>query len=77
MATEKKKKNNALDEIISTLKEVPIFKAIADKPEELKIIASVMVARKVKKNTEIIKEGEFGDILYVCVSNRGAKISVA
>jgi len=61
------KKHN-LDEIIYILKNVPIFKPFANKEEELKIIAKIMEYKKVKKNTVIIREGEFGDTLYILKS---------
>ncbi len=68
MAKIKKQKN--LDEIINTLKEVSLFKSFADKPEELGMIAKIMDYNEVKKGTAIIKEGEFGDSLYILLSGK-------
>ncbi len=66
MAKMKKQKN--LDGIINTLKEVSLFKQFADKPEELGIIAKIMKYNKARKGAAIIKEGEFGDSLYILLS---------
>lgn len=59
------RKNKNIEKTIETLKEVSIFKPFADKPEELKIIAKIMGFKRAKAGTAIIKEGEFGDTLYI------------
>ena len=58
-------KSKSTDNILETVKEVSIFKPFVNKPEELKIIADIMVQKKIKKGTKIIREGEFGDTLYI------------
>ncbi len=58
-------RSKSTDNILETIKEVSIFKPFVNKPEELRIIADIMVQKKIKKGTKIIKEGEFGDILYI------------
>lgn len=62
------KRSKNIEATIETLKEVSIFKPFAKKIEELKIIAKIMNFKKVKKGTAIIKEGEFGDTLYILES---------
>ncbi|MBU1076105.1 MAG: cyclic nucleotide-binding domain-containing protein, partial [Spirochaetes bacterium] len=62
------KKTKSIDATVKTLKEVSIFNPFADKPEELRTIAKIMNFTKVKKGTAIIKEGEFGDSLYILES---------
>ncbi len=62
------KKEKDLNNIISTLKEVSIFKEFVDKPEDLKKIAEIMHYKKVSKGTVIIREGEEGDSLYILKS---------
>ncbi|MBN1898984.1 MAG: cyclic nucleotide-binding domain-containing protein [Spirochaetes bacterium] len=56
------------EEIIKTLKEVPIFKPFSNKPEELLRIASIMDLKKAKKGEYIIKEGNEGDTLFILKS---------
>ncbi len=58
-------KSKHIDSMIRTIKEVSIFKPFINKPEELKIIAGILNYKKAKKGTQIIKEGEFGDTLYI------------
>ena len=61
----KVKKDRNISEIIETIKKVSIFKPFVNKHEDLEIIASIMNHINVKKGIKIIKEGEFGDSLFV------------
>jgi len=56
------------EEIIKTLREVPIFKKFANEKTELERIAAIMKYKKLPKGTVIIKEGDVGDTLYIMKS---------
>lgn len=61
-------KKNIKEEIIKTLKEVPIFKKFANNRAELEKLASIMDYKKARKGTVIIKEGDEGDTLFILKS---------
>ncbi len=63
-----KKTLSKKEDIIKTLREVPIFKQFANKPKELEKIAAIMAYKKAKKGSVIIREGDEGDTLYILKS---------
>lgn len=62
------KKDIKKEEIIKTLKEVPIFKKFADNRAELEKLAAIMDYKKAKKGSVIIREGDEGDTLFILKS---------
>lgn len=47
------------------LQQIALFEAFADSPEKIDTILAVTQRRKVKAGEQIIKEGEFGDTLFI------------
>ncbi len=53
------------ENIISHLKNISLFKDFADNDEYLNKIMEIIKFHSCKKNTEVIREGEQGDSLYI------------
>jgi CRP/FNR family transcriptional regulator, cyclic AMP receptor protein len=62
------KTNLPADQILTKLKEVQFFKMYAGNKSVIEKIAALCTRKKFRKGTSIIKEGEYGDELFILLS---------
>jgi CRP/FNR family cyclic AMP-dependent transcriptional regulator len=62
------KTNLPSDQVFSKLKEVQFFKMYSGNNAVIKKIAALCTRKKFKKGSSIIKEGEYGDELFIFLS---------
>lgn len=53
------------EQIVETLKRVPLFQAFREKEDDLALLAAVMTTRTVRSGSLVVEEGQIGEELFI------------